>query len=168
MKNETEVVSGTADGNRTQRTQDQDHQRVDTVMRRVEAMERSKDSEATKPRIDDLAARVQRMEHRLAKLEETSSQLSARLDSSGEPRTSKPIKPTQSAEPMATGITPTSAFNLAYNDYLNGKYELAVAGFQRFIKDFSGTSLATSRLSSISFQLSAMNCSWDSLSERSL
>jgi tol-pal system protein YbgF len=125
------------------RTQDQDHQRVDTVMRRVEAMERSKDSEATKPRIDDLAARFQRMEHRLAKLEETSSQLSARLDSSGEPRASKPVKPTQSAEPMATalGITPTSAFNLAYNDYLNGKYELSVAGFQRFIKDFPGTSL---------------------------
>ena len=38
-------------------------------------------------------------------------------------------------------ITPTSAFNLAYNDYLNGKYDLAVAGFQRFVKDFPGTSL---------------------------
>ncbi len=100
------------------RTQDQDHQRVDTVMRRVEAMERSKDTEATKPRIDDLGARFQRMEQRLAKLEETVSQLSGKLDASVEPRTSKPTKPAQPADAMATasGITPTSAFNLAYND----------------------------------------------------
>jgi len=58
----------------------------------------------------------------------------------------KPGKPQAQAEsptivPGVPGITPTSAFNLAYNDYLNGKYELAVAGFQRFIKDFPGTSL---------------------------
>ena len=43
--------------------------------------------------------------------------------------------------PGVPTITPTSAFNLAYNDYLNGKYDLAVAGFQRFVKDFPGTSL---------------------------
>jgi tol-pal system protein YbgF len=40
------------------------------------------------------------------------------------------------------GISPTSAFNLAYNDYLNGRYDLAVTGFQRFLKDFPATSLA--------------------------
>jgi tol-pal system protein YbgF len=40
------------------------------------------------------------------------------------------------------GISPTSAFNLAYNDYLNGRYDLAVTGFQRFLKDFPSTSLA--------------------------
>jgi tol-pal system protein YbgF len=125
------------------RTQDQDHQRVDTVMRRLEAMEKSKETEVSKPRVEDPAARVQKLENRLAKLEETASQMSAKLDSSAESRMAKSIKPTQSAEPLVTasGITPTSAFNLAYNDYLNGKYELSVAGFQRFIKDFPGTSL---------------------------
>ena len=39
------------------------------------------------------------------------------------------------------GITPSSAFNLAYKDYLMGRYELAVRGFQRFIKDFPWSSL---------------------------
>ena len=43
--------------------------------------------------------------------------------------------------PGVPSITPTSAFNLAYNDYLNGKFDLAVSGFQRFIKDFPSTSL---------------------------
>ncbi|MFQ5992219.1 MAG: tol-pal system protein YbgF, partial [Nitrospiraceae bacterium] len=39
------------------------------------------------------------------------------------------------------GLTPTSAYNLAYNDYLSGRYELAVTGFQRFVEDFPSTSL---------------------------
>ncbi len=125
------------------RTQDQDHQRVDAVMRRLEAVERSKDTDSAKLRFDDLAARFQKLESRLAKVEEIASQASAKVDTTTEPRASRSVKQTQSAEPTATvsGITPTSAFNLAYNDYLNGKYELAVAGFQRFIKDFPGTSL---------------------------
>lgn len=135
MRNQLSTIS---------RTQDQDHHRVDAVMRRLEAVERSKDADSAKPRFDDLAARFQKLESRLAKLEEVASQASAKSDPSTESRASRPaVKQTQSADPTVTvsGITPTSAFNLAYNDYLNGKYELAVAGFQRFIKDFPGTSL---------------------------
>ncbi|MDF0673724.1 MAG: tol-pal system protein YbgF [Nitrospira sp.] len=125
------------------RTQDQDHQRVDAVVRRLDAVERSKDTDSAKPRFEDLAARFQKLESRLAKLEEAAGQASAKPDSSIESRASRPVKQTPSAEPTVavSGITPTSAFNLAYNDYLSGKYELAVAGFQRFIKDFPGTSL---------------------------
>jgi tol-pal system protein YbgF len=84
----------------------------------------------------------------LAKPDET---LSAPVVPKAEPvpgetiRPSKPQKPGPSPDvPPSAGvptITPTSAFNLAYNDYLNGKYDLAVAGFQRFVKDFPGTSL---------------------------
>jgi tol-pal system protein YbgF len=123
------------------RSQEQDHQRVDAVLRRLESVERAKDVEAGKPRVDEIAARLQRIENRLAKLEETANQPQAKPDPmSSDFRIPKPVKP---PEPVTTapGITPTSAFNLAYNDYLNGKYELAVAGFQRFVKDFSGTSL---------------------------
>lgn len=39
------------------------------------------------------------------------------------------------------GITPVTAFNLAYNNYLGSRYKLAVADFQRFVKDFPGTGL---------------------------
>ena len=128
------------------KTQDQDHQRVDAVVRRLEVMEKSRDikeTDVTKPRFDDLTARFQKLESRLAKLEETVSQSSAKLDAAPEVRAAKAIKSTPPVEAVVTasGITPTSAFNLAYNDYLNGKYELSVAGFQRFIKDFPGTSL---------------------------
>ena len=38
----------------------------------------------------------------------------------------------------------SAAYNLAYNDYLNGKYELAVTGFQRYLKDFPNSSQAPS------------------------
>jgi tol-pal system protein YbgF len=43
-------------------------------------------------------------------------------------------------------ITPASAFNLVYNDYLNGNYNLAVEGFQRFVKNFPATSLTPNAL----------------------
>lgn len=125
------------------RTQEQDRQRVDVVMRRLEAIEKLKDPEATKARFDDFSTRFQKMENRLAKLEDATNRSSAKVDHPVEPRPIKPVKTTPPAESVAivTGITPTSAFNLAYNDYLNGNYELSVAGFQRFVKDFPGTSL---------------------------
>lgn len=129
------------------RSQDQDHQRVDAVLRRLESVERVRDAESSKPRIDELTARLQKLESRLAKLEDTMGQPSAKLEPMPvEPRPSRPSKPAPPVDsgtvvPGVPAITPTSAFNLAYNDYLNGKYELAVAGFQRFTKDFPGTSL---------------------------
>lgn len=124
------------------RSQEQDHQRVDAALRRIESVERSKDVESGKPRVDEIAARLQRIENRLAKLEETAGQPSVKPDSmSSDFRLPKPVKPAEPPVTSVPGITPTSAFNLAYNDYLNGKYELAVAGFQRFVKDFPGTSL---------------------------
>jgi tol-pal system protein YbgF len=134
MRNQLSTIS---------RTQDQDHQRVDAVMRRLDTVERSKDMDPAKPRFDDLASRFQKLESRLTKLEEAAGQASVKGDASTEVRASKPVKQMPSAEPTVavSGITPTSAFNLAYNDYLSGKYELAVAGFHRFVKDFPGTSL---------------------------
>jgi len=130
------------------RSQEQDHQRVDAVLRRLESVERVKDVEAGKPRVDELAARIQKLESRLAKFEEGAGAATMRSDVVV-PESAKPAKPgkplAQSETPSIVsgmpGITPTSAFNLAYNDFLNGKYDLAVAGFQRFTKDFPGTSL---------------------------
>lgn len=136
------------------KSQDQDQKRLDALQRRLESLERVKDGESSRqkfdPKLDELSVRVQRLEGRLAKIDET---LSAPVVPKGElsqidpARLPKPLKPGSIADvptPMIPGIptiTPTSAFNLAYNDYLNGKYDLAVAGFQRFVKDFPGTSL---------------------------
>jgi tol-pal system protein YbgF len=135
------------------KSQDQDQKRLDALQRRLESLERAKDSESIRPkfdpRFDELSARIQRLESRLAKSDEI---LGVPVVPKMEPtlgelaRPSKPQKPASSADvptmmPGVPTITPTSAFNLAYNDYLNGKYDLAVAGFQRFVKDFPGTSL---------------------------
>jgi tol-pal system protein YbgF len=132
------------------RSQDQDQKRLDALQRRLEALERVKDSDSARPkldpRFDDLSARIQKLEGRLARSEEaTGVPIVPKVEPTpGEPtRLLKPQKPTDGLTmiPGVPTITPTSAFNLAYNDYLNGKYELAVAGFQRFVKDFPGTSL---------------------------
>jgi tol-pal system protein YbgF len=134
------------------KSQDQDQKRLDALQRRLESLERVKDGESHRqkfdPKFDELSARIQKLEGRLAKIDET---LSIPVVSKAEPsqvdpaRLSKPQKPASTDVPTmipgAPTITPTSAFNLAYNDYLNGKYELAGAGFQRFVKDFPGTSL---------------------------
>ena len=135
------------------KSQDQDQKRLDALQRRVESLERVKDSEFARPKLDpkfdDLSARIQKLEGRLAKSDETSGipvvpkMEPFQIDPA---RPSKPQKPASSADgptmmPGLPTITPTSAFNLAYNDYLNGKYDLAVSGFQRFVKDFPGTSL---------------------------
>jgi tol-pal system protein YbgF len=135
------------------KSQDQDQKRLDALQRRLESLERVKDSESVRPRldpkIDELSARIQKLEARLAKPDEV---LGIPVVPKAEPSQVDPARPSKLQKPASTTdvqtsmsgaptITPTSAFNLAYNDYLNGKYDLAVAGFQRFVKDFPGTSL---------------------------
>ena len=135
------------------KSQEQDQKRLDALQRRLESLERVKDIESARskfdPKFDELSARIQRLEVRLAKPDETLSipVVPKAEPAPGEPaRPSKPQRPVSPADvqtmvPGVPTITPTSAFNLAYNDYLNGKYDLAVTGFQRFVKDFPGTSL---------------------------
>ena len=135
------------------KSQDQDQKRLDALQRRLESLERVKDSESARqrpdPKFEELSARVQKLENRLAKFDEASDiQVLPKVEPSqvDPTRHAKPQKPIAAADvptmmPGVPTITPTSAFNLAYNDYLNGKYDLAVTGFQRFVKDFPGTSL---------------------------
>src|SRR3954469_3534918 len=56
------------------RSQDQDQKRVDALQRRLEALERVRDSESARPkldpRFDELSARIQKLEGRLARSEE--------------------------------------------------------------------------------------------------
>lgn len=106
-----------------------------------------KDAAAGKQQMDELLDRIKVMEGRLANLESALRPIPPKLEGTGEPpRQSKPaVVPRPEPVlplPGTPDITPTSAYNLAYNDYLNGRYELAVAGFQRFLQDFPATSLA--------------------------
>jgi tol-pal system protein YbgF len=138
------------------KSQDQDQKRLDALQRRLESLERMKDNESSRqkldsksdPRVDELSARVQKLENRLAKSDEimgipiVPKIEPSQVDPSRAPKPQRPgSADVTTMIPGVPTITPTSAFNLAYNDYLNGKYDLAAAGFQRFVKDFPGTSL---------------------------
>lgn len=115
------------------------------------AAEGGKESTGEERRLEELKARLADLERRLAYLEDTQHAGLSKPDStSREPsRQSKPARLPDSPRPglMMPGtptISPTSAFNLAYNDYLDGRFELAVTGFQRFLKDFPTASLVPS------------------------
>ena len=51
-----------------------------------------------------------------------------------------PGRPTE--KDTATGMSPSEAYGLAYNDYLKGNYDLSLLGFQNFLTQFKATSLA--------------------------
>ena len=127
------------------KSQDQDQKRLDALQRRMDSLERVKDAEPSKARLDDVNARLQKLEARLAKGDEAAIVSGPKFDQmpadSAKPAKSQKSGAVEPIIPNVPAITPTSAFNLSYNDYLNGKYDLAVSGFQRFVKDFPGTSL---------------------------
>src|SRR5205085_12440986 len=57
------------------KSQDQDQKRLDALQRRLESLERVKDGESFRqkldPKYDELSARIQRVEGRLARIDET-------------------------------------------------------------------------------------------------
>jgi len=137
------------------KSQEQMQKQQEVVLRRLQAVESNaggeagKDAAASKLQTDELLDRLKLVEGRLANLEGGLRTIPAKPErAAGEtPRQSKPAAITPRAEPAhplpgTPDISPTSAYNLAYNDYLNGRYELAVSGFQRFLQDFPSTSLA--------------------------
>ena len=137
------------------KSQEQVQKQQEALQRRLQAVESraggdaGKDAAALKPQTDELLDRLKLVEGRLANLESALRPMPAKPDGAAgeQSRQSKPAAIAPRAEPVlplpgTPDISPTSAYNLAYNDYLNGRYELAVAGFQRFLQDFPSTSLA--------------------------
>ncbi len=142
------------------KAQEQDRQRQEELQGRLKSLEAkldskpaakdSRDTENLRQRLQQLEERLKELESRQARASELPPPMPAPSDgAAGEPsRQSKPARLPAAPEPKlplpgTPDITPTSAYNLAYNDYLNGQYELAIAGFQRFLKDFPSTSLAS-------------------------
>lgn len=140
------------------RSQEQAHKQQEALQKRLQTVEAKlgtpageavKDAAALKQQVEDLTARLKLAEGRVANLESAFRSVPVKPESTADepPRQSKPAGMAPRAEPVlplpgTPDISPTSAYNLAYNDYLNGRYELAVAGFQRFLQDFPSTSLA--------------------------
>ena len=94
-------------------------------------------------RMDEQANRSSQLDSRLQGLEgrlTSSSESSLAKQETG--REPKPTGPQEEkrvilpGRPPLSGLTPVEVYNLAYNDYLKGNYDLAVVGFQSFLKQF--------------------------------
>ncbi len=129
----------------------QSRQERKALLRRLRALEVAKESANLSQQLETLTRRVQGLEKRIARLGRPRSPRPAgALDPSGVigdfPDLSQPAKTdsdgiSETSPNRLRRLTPTSAFNLAYNDYLNGRYDLSIGGFQRFLQDFPATSL---------------------------
>jgi tol-pal system protein YbgF len=96
-------------------------------------------------KIEDSTSRMQGALGRLDSLEARINSLEsvgARQPPAGGELNEKSILPGRSLDgtPKGTGITPTEAYNLAYNDYLKGNYDLALMGFQNFLQQYPTSS----------------------------
>lgn len=109
-----------------------------------------KEAQRARQKVEELTTRLQSLEARLARLEIAQQRAAFQPNVPPGPIIREPKGPgrtptTLEADlppPRSPAITPTSAFNLAYNDYLNGQYQLAITGFQEFLEDFPSSSLA--------------------------
>lgn len=107
--------------------------------------------------IDELQAKLEDTNYRLAQLSQqiaaTNQELkafrsqpppAAPTPETGTDPGSEPAVPQPPQQPRPTGpaADPQSLYNAAYNDYLRGKYDLALQGFEEYLKNFPGTDLA--------------------------
>jgi tol-pal system protein YbgF len=132
------------------------------LRKRLEAADRNplpantvKRLETVETAIGDLKTKYQAVDQRLSSIvaqiednpREVTESPSRPPEDFGTRQPSKPQPPVAKAPPTGgfdnqTVLTPTASFNLAYNDYLKGNYDLAVAGFESFLRQFPTTSLA--------------------------
>jgi tol-pal system protein YbgF len=89
-----------------------------------------------------------------AKLQNLEGQTASRGESAPMPPTTgqeaRPSTPSEDKDkkvvlpgrPPLSSLTPMEIYNLAYNDYLKGNYDLAASGFQSFLKQFPDSTLA--------------------------
>jgi tol-pal system protein YbgF len=100
-------------------------------------------------KVDQQGFKTNELDSRLQGLE---SHLTAQPESVPFPQdTGREEKPTGLPEdkkvvlpgrPPLSSLTPMEIYNLAYNDYLKGNYDLASTGFQSFLKQFPDSTLA--------------------------
>lgn len=127
--------------------------RLEEADRLQKAGDIAKQLDVLEAKIESLRIRQQGFDQKLGELLRRMDE-SARQEEKKEPALPQAKAPTPSAKaddtakPRAGGLdaptaalTPTAAYNQAYNDYLKGNYDLAVAGFEEFLKKFPETSL---------------------------
>jgi len=89
-------------------------------------------------RTEELLNRLDLLEARLLAIEKVSGSLKE-----GDANGGKTVLPGKTLEsrPKGAALSPTEAYNLAYNDYLKGNYDLAIISFQNFVQQYPGSAL---------------------------
>ena len=56
----------------------------------------------------------------------------------GDPSTAPPTgtQPVNPPQPSGAGVSPGKAYDAAFNDYTSGQYDLAIQGFEFYIREF--------------------------------
>ena len=107
----------------------------------------TKDLGVIREKVDDNNVRVGSLSQEVDALRQLVQQALTRpaaappVDTSGGPTLPGPVQPASplpppSATPNAIGTSPTKAWEQAYGDYAAGLYDLAIDGFNAFIRDF--------------------------------
>jgi len=103
----------------------------------------TKDLSIVREKVDDNNVRVGSLSQEIDALRQLVQQALARQSTSIEapvPTTAPTTTPTTGAAPppaSATGASPTRTYDQAYSDYTAGLYDLAIDGFEAFLRDFS-------------------------------
>ena len=132
------------------------------LRKRLEAADRNPLPTTTVKRLETLETAIGDLKTKYQAVDQRLASIVAQIEENPRQVTESPSRPpedfvtraaAQAAAPAAkvppsggfdnqTVLTPTASFNLAYNDYLKGNYDLAVAGFESFLRQFPTTSLA--------------------------
>jgi tol-pal system protein YbgF len=128
------------------------------LRKRLEDADRFQKAGDVVKKLDVLEAQIESLRIRQQGFDQKLGELLRRMDESARQEKEPALPPVKApapsakaddtAKPKAGGLeapiaafTPTAAYNQAYNDYLKGNYDLAVAGFEEFLKKFPETSL---------------------------
>lgn len=123
---------------------------IQTVQGRIEEnnhslSDLSQKAEEQSLRLTDLNSRMGNFESRLGILEksvQTAKTAPADTLPDDQGKLILPGKSQENTIPSNVTITPQEAYNLAYNDYVKGNYDLALLGFQNFTQQFPASLLA--------------------------
>jgi tol-pal system protein YbgF len=142
-----------ADNKKLKQTQAELRKRLDGADTSAQSADMVRRLDVLEGALGDLKTKQLSLDQKLGALitqnEEASRQLEALSSRTEDVPSPKPPPKVSTAKPLQPSdfdtqavLTPTASFNLAYNDYLKGNYDLAVAGFESFLRQFPTTSLA--------------------------
>jgi TolA-binding protein len=102
----------------------------------------SNDSRVIRDKLDDNNVRIGTMMQEMQALRQSLQQMASRPTTSVDPDPGGGVRPQTVTAGGAIGESPQQVFDSANADYMSGQYDLAISGFQGFIRSFPKSDLA--------------------------